>query len=738
MKFTMWRPSRWAGLMPNGAGQVKPNHYKDMVKAAWANRDSLPYAWRVLSKGVCDGCALGTTGLHDFTMKGLHLCTVRLNLLRLNTMGAMDIGQLKDAAALRGMSSKELRDLGRLPYPMARRRGEAGFSRVTWDEALTLIAERIRTTDPRRISLYLTSRGITNEAYYVAQKAWRFMGSNNVDNSSRICHAPSTTALKETIGVGATTCSYNDWMGSDLLIFVGSDVPNNQPVTTKYLFYAKQQGSKVLVVNTYKEPGLERYWVPSVMESAVFGTKLTDRFFLIHTGGDIAFFNGVLKHLIEQGWVEAEFIAKHTADYGQAKAAVEGQSWEMLERFSGSSREEMLAFAKEFASAKSAVIVWSMGITQHRFGVENVKSLVNLMLAKGFVGREKCGLMAIRGHSGVQGGAEMGAVPWDYPGGMAMNEENAWALERLWGFPVPTWRGLSAVESIDAAHAGKLDVLYSVGGNFLETLPEPQFVEEALARVPLRVHQDIVVTTQMLTDPAETVVLLPAQTRYEQRGGGTETSTERRVYFSPEIQGRRIGEAKAEFDIFMEIAKGVRPEMGHLIDFKDCQAIRDEIAKTVPFYEGIQHLKKQGDAFQWGGARLCEGAFFPTKDGKAHFASLRPPEMVIPEGWFLLSTRRGRQFNSMVQAERDPLTGAKRDDVLMSKADAESLGLKEGDAIRLISDVGEMAGRCKIAPVKERNIQVHWPEGNVLLRRGATDPVCGIPDYNTTVRVVRG
>ncbi len=736
MKFTRWHPSQWAGLMPNGAGHVKPNHYKDMVKTAWANRDSLPYTWRILTNGVCDGCALGTTGLHDFTMKGVHLCTVRLNLLRLNTMGALNPGLLGDVAALKRLSSKELRDLGRLPYPMVRRKGEPGFSRLSWDAAFDLIAGRIRETNPHRISLYLTSRGITNEAYYAAQKAWRFLGSNNVDNSSRVCHAPSTVALKETLGVSASTCSYSDWMGADLLIFVGSDVPNNQPVTTKYLFYAKQKGSKVVVVNTYREPGLERYWVPSVMESAVFGTKLTDRFFLIHTGGDIAFFNGVLKHLIENQWIDQRFIEEQTSDYGKAKAAVEAQDWETLERFSGSTREEMLAFAKMFGEAKSAVIVWSMGITQHRFGVENVKSLVNLMLSKGFIGREKCGLMAIRGHSGVQGGAEMGAVPWDYPGGLAMNEQNAAMLEAAWGFPAPTWRGLSAVESIDAAHRGAIDVLYSVGGNFLETLPEPQFVEEALARAPLRIHQDIVVTSQMLVDPAETVVLLPAQTRYEQRGGGTETSTERRVYFSPEIAGRRIGEARAEFDIFTGIAKRVRPEMARLIHFEDCQAIRDEIAKIIPFYDGIQRLKQKGDAFQWGGPRLCEGNRFATKDGKAHFTSLSPPEVVIPEGQFLLSTRRGRQFNSMVQSERDPLTGARRDDVLMSKADADGLGLKDGDPILLKSDVGEMRGKCKIAPVKARNVQVHWPEGNVLLRRGATDPVCGIPDYNTVVRIV--
>src|SRR5256712_9378246 len=210
------------------------------------------------------------------------------------------------------MSSRELRDLGGLRYPMVRRRGEPGFRRVSWDQALELVAGGIRRTTPDRICLYITSRGITNETYYVAQKAARFLGTNHVDNSSRVCHAPSTTGMKQTLGVAASTCSYADWIGTDLLVFFGSDVPNNQPVTTKYMYYAKQHGTRILVVNPLRELGLERYWVPSIPRSALVGTRLADDFFLVHTGGDIAFINGVLKHLIEMGAVDGDFIQDHT------------------------------------------------------------------------------------------------------------------------------------------------------------------------------------------------------------------------------------------------------------------------------------------------------------------------------------------------------------------------------------------------------------------------------------------
>src|SRR5207248_6029973 len=154
-----------------------------------------------------------------------------------NTMPAMDWRLLEDIGPLKNKTEKQLRKLGRLAVPMVRRKGDKGFQRVSWDEALNIIAESIRSTDPHRIGWYITSRGLTNEAYYAHQKVARFLGTNHVDTSARICHAPSTAALNATVGCAATTCSYTDWIGSDLIVFVGSNPANNQPVTTKYLYY---------------------------------------------------------------------------------------------------------------------------------------------------------------------------------------------------------------------------------------------------------------------------------------------------------------------------------------------------------------------------------------------------------------------------------------------------------------------------------------------------------------------
>src|SRR6185369_9214580 len=244
-----------------------------------------------------------------------------------------------------------------------------------------------------------------------------------------------------------------------------------------------------------------------------------------------------------------------------------------------------------------------------------------------------------------------------------------------------------------------------------------------------------------MIEPAETVVLLPAQTRYEQRGGGTETSTERRIIFSPEIPGRRIGEALPEWEIPIRIAEQARPDLAQLIRFETSQMIREEIARAVPAYEGIQRLSKPGDQIQWGGERLCErrddsnsATEFPTEDGRARFSTLRINQRSTGSK-LRLSTRRGKQFNSIVHRDLDPLTGASREDVLMSKDDADRIGVSNGEAVLLASAVGEMKALCRVAPIAPGNVQVHWPEGNVLIERGVSDPECGIPDYNTEVEI---
>jgi len=464
---------------------------------------------------------------------------------------------------------------------------------------------------------------------------------------------------------------------------------------------------------------------------------LMDDFFPISVGGDVAFFNGVLKMLIENDWLDRDFIREHTNGFEEVAKAVSQQDWEMLEKHSGTSRAEMLRFAKLYAGVKSAVFIWSMGLTQHRFGVENVKSLVNVVLARGMIGRANVGLVPIRGHSGVQGAAEVGSVPSDYFAGFSVNETNAKKLSGIWGFDVPYSTGLSAPEMIDAAHEEKLKVFYIVGGNFLETMPEPTYAREALERVPLRIHQDIILNSSMFAEPNEAVLLFPAQTRYEQKGGGTITSTERRIRYSPEIPGPRIGEARSEWEIIQNLAEHVLPpEKREHLNFETATDIRNEMHRVIPLYEGIADLRKETDSFQYGGTRILNDGICPNlPDQKARFSVLTPQNDILKAGEFYLTTRRGKQFNSIIYGEEDPLIGSrKRNEIYLSVEDAASMNLKEGDPIQLNSETGEYRGVCRIGPLHHRTVQVFWPEANVLISR-RIDPASHEPDYNTIVTI---
>jgi molybdopterin-dependent oxidoreductase alpha subunit len=543
--------------------------------------------------------------------------------------------------------------------------------------------------------------------------------------------------LKLTLGIGAATCSLSDLIGTDLLVIFGSDLANNQPVTTKYMRYAKKAGTRILVVNPTREYGLERYWGPSVTTSALFGTKLIDEFFQVRVGGDIAFINGVLKALIALERIDQEFVDKHTAGFAELKAALEQQSWEMLEQRSGLSRGEMQQFAVVYARAHTAVIVYSIDLTQHEFGVDNVKAIVNLALCRGMLGRERCGIMPIRGHSGVQGGDECGLEPDKFPGGFSVNDDTARRFSNLWHHPVPSNPGLKVVQVIEAAHRGDIKFLYSIGGNLLETMPDRRFIADALAKVPLRVHQDIVLNASMLLDPNDAVVILPGQTRYEQRSGGTSTSTERRIRFTPEIPGHRIGETKPEWEIPVLIGRKSMPNNDKLFPFSDTQAIREEMARVMPIYQGIEKLHKEGDQLQWGGPYLYKDGFTAMPGNRALFTVLDPPDRRAEGGKFYLATTRGKQFNSMTFAKTDRPVGTERRDIIfISAEDAERLGLEDGAMATLRSDIGAMNGIIRIAPVKSGTLQAYWPEANVLVSR-RTDAISDEPDYNTEVWLER-
>jgi len=293
---------------------------------------------------------------------------------------------------------------------------------------------------------------------------------------------------------------------------------------------------------------------------------------------------------------------------------------------------------------------------------------------------------------------------------------------------------------LEAAYHGELDALYIIGGNFIETMPEPERMDHSLRRLPLRVHQDIVFNTSMLSDPGEeAVVLLPARTRYEQEGGGTQTGTERRIRYTPFIgrrkEGDTVGEARSEWVILRDL--GLRLLDGparDAINFQTGDAIRADMDRSIPLYRGIVQLKAEGDAIQYGGVRLLENAICPAfEDQKARFSVTAPPQL---RAKLLLVTRRGAQFNSILWNDHDPLTGLDRDEVIVAPGDAATLGLRDGDAVLLRSPHGEYRARLRTGPLAEGCVQAHWPEVNHLIARHH-DPHSGEPDYNAEVTIER-
>lgn len=739
------RPSFWRRLwarvmllVPFGLlVKNKPRHYREMLKVLWENRGRLGYALRILRHGVCDGCSLGTTGLRDEVLPGVHLCLTRLKLLRLNTMGPIPAARLARTEVLDTLSNEQLHALGRVPYPLLKERGSARFKRVSWQDAIDRVARALAEADKDRVGFFVTSRGLTNETYYMVQKLARLAGTPHVDSCARLCHAASGVGLKQTIGFGAPTVSLSDLVGAELIFIIGSNLPNNQPVSTKYLREARRRGARIVVVNPFKEPALERYWIPSVFSSALFGTRLMDDYYAVRPGGDIAFISGVLKALDEIEGFDEGFVEAHTEGARALREHLKSLSWPSLEADAGVSEAELRGLAQTYKGAKSAVIVYSMGLTQYEFGVDNVKMVVNLALARGMIGKKNCGILPIRGHSGVQGSAECGADADKLPGAVDINDENCDRFEKAYKHSIPRRRGTRAAELLDRAEAEGLDVLYLVGGNHLETMPDRERAQRALQNVKLRVHQDIVFNSSTLLEAREAVLVLPAQTRYEQRSGGTSTSTERRIRYTPEIAGPRITEAKPEWEIPALIGQVLLPERKDLFHYDDTRAIRREMSELMPLYRGIEELSHEGDSLQWGGPSLGANGFVNMPNRRARFTTVDIPRIEVPDGQFILTTRRGKQFNSMTYGHTDPLTrNSQRTDLLIDARDLAECGLDEGEAVMVTSEAGSMAATVKCGPCRRQHVQGYWPECNVLLKP-RYDPQSGEPDYATVVSITR-
>lgn len=612
-----------ASLVPFGLGQEKPHDYATLARAAWESRDNLRYAGRLLVFGVCDECSLGPRGLYDDVVEGMHLCGRRLRGLRRLTMPPLAPADLLDVERLRALDGEALERLGRLANPYLRRAGEPGFRHIGWEEALRLLEDEGRGVAPERLGFLVSARGITNETCYALSKAARLLGTNNVDLLSAPGRAEADRALEEALGIGGPTCALSDLIGSDLVLLVGARVAEEQPEMLRYLARAKERGARVVVIAPALEPGTDACWIPTEPLSALFGTRVLDDLVQVRPEGLGAFLDGVLKQLALEGALDAAFIERSTAGWEALAARLGRLSWEALERASGATRREMEWVALLMGRARTAVTVLGSGYTRGPGGEAAARAVVDLHLARGMIGRPKTGILTLRTHAGEQGGLEMGVGPDRLPGPVPLDEEEAASLAEAWEMPVPSRPGLGLVEMMAAAREGALELLYTAGGGLLEAEERPEQGAAALARVRLRVHQGATLDPAMLVDPAGAVLLLPSLTCHEQPGGGTFTSTERRVRLSPEIPGHPpVGEARPEWEIPCLFARALRPETTNALCWADGAEIRAEIAEIVPLYTGLERLAQPGDWLQWGGPQLfSDGTFLDLPEGRARFSA---------------------------------------------------------------------------------------------------------------------
>jgi len=739
----------WRTLAPFGLlDPNKPRHFRTMLRVIGQNITQLPDAWRVLN-GPCNGCALQTDGLRDNVLPDSpHFCLTRLGLIEEALRPPFDPARFADVEKLTALRNEDLEALGRIPVPLLRRRGDRGFQPLTPSSAYDLAAEWIRRHQGDRSAWFTTSKAINNEEYFAFQKFARVVGrTNNLDSCARQCHAASVSALKSTLGVGATSGSLADFMQADILVLAGTNLANNQPLIMRYIDHAKRTRDGlpyVIVVNPYLEPGLDRYWVPSSPVSALFGTQICNQFIRIRVGADVAFFNAVLKCLVEEDLLadrHRTFIADHTNGFNELVAVLRGQSPTALSAHCGVDETQIRDVARRLAAAENITFAWGMGLTQHTTGTDNVKSVVNLALALGQFGRPGAGIAPLRGQSSVQAAGECGVAPNIFPGGDPVNDQSAAHFSQLWNTPVPAKPGLATGPMLDAAHRGDIGLLFCLGGNLLDTMPDRPFIRETLARIPFRIRLDVMMNAEALVEPGEALLILPARNWYEWQHVFTTTSTDRTIRaFGPSISSR-CPEVPESWLLFQSLADRVFGPGNPAFDYPDTDAIRRDMDRSIWMYRGIARLNDPHAELQWGGETLYTNGFDRMPAGRARFTPLTPSVLQLRPDQFMLSTRRGfGQWNSQHRADtsRDYMSGAaSRDDVLLNPDDAARLNLRAGRPIKLTTEGGAAtAGVARPDPrVGPRHVQVFWPFANDLIPRGRYDPDSHEPDYNVAVRI---
>jgi len=688
--------------------------------------------WRAArSRNACKTCALGMGGqlggMRNELGRWPEICKKSVQAMAADMQPGLSPAffQHNGFAELRDLTPRRLESAGRLVQPLYAGPDDARYRPIEWDDALRRIAEKLRLVSPNECFFYTSGRS-SNEAGFLLQLFARLYGTNNVNNCSYYCHQASGVGLSDSIGSGTATVVLDDVEHADLFVLIGGNPASNHPRLMRTLVNIRRRGGHVLVINPVIETGLVKFRVPSDVRSMMFATKIASLYVQPHIGGDIALLTGVAKAIAERGAVDADFISRATDGWEEYRAHLAATDWRAIEHGSGIERPTIERIADLYCAAKSAVFGWTMGITHHEHGVQNVQTIVNVALLRGMIGRRHCGLLPIRGHSNVQGIGSVGVTP-------ALKDAVLKRLKDEYGVHPPPAPGLDTFACMEAAQRGLLRFGWCLGGNLYGSNPDAASAEKALINLEMIVYLSTTLNTGHARGRAKETIVLPVLARDEEPQKTTQESMFNYVRLSDGGPRRHLG-PRHEVSVIAHLARAVLGDNGP-IDWHAMErheTIRHFIARIIPGYEKIGEIDRTGREFQIAG-RTLHTPRFPTPTGRAQFKPHAIPAPPAGNGKLRLMTVRSEgQFNTVVYEEEDIYRGqTRRDVILMNQTDIDRLGLKIGDRAVVRSAVGEMADiRVAAYDIRAGNALMYYPEANRLVP-AVTDPRSKTPAFKS-------
>jgi len=613
----------------------------------------------------------------------------------------------------------------RLTTPLIKRNGN--FEEATWDEALDLIAQRLSRYKGDKVAV-ISSAKCTNEENYIVQKLARaVLGTNNVDHCARLCHAPTVVGLVQSFGSGAMTNSINEIQDAACILAIGTNTTAAHPVIGMDIRRVARNGTKLIVAN------------PREIDLVSFA-----HLWLQHQPGtDVALLMGMMRVIVDEGLLDSSFIEERCENFDAFKESLNGFDLDSVEQITGVPREKVVEAARIYATSRPATILYAMGITQHSHGTDNVIATANLAMLTGNIGKPSTGVNPLRGQNNVQGACDLGALPNVYTGYQAVSDPAIREkFEAAWGYPLPPTPGLTLTEIFEAAYQKQIKAIYLVGENPALSDPDAGHVRKSLEKLELFVVQDVFLTeTAQLAD-----VVLPAVTFAEK--DGTFTNTERRVQRVRKAI-EPVDSSKPDWWITCQIGQRIG---SNGFDFTHPSQIMDEIARLTPSYGGISYQRLEDGGLQWPcptedhpGTPILHTEMFTR--GKGRFIPLEyKPSMELPDDDYplLLTTERSLfQFHTgtMTRKVKGLNTFRGEELVEMNPRDAATLGITDGEMVKVISRRGEVTARAKVteaSPVGVISMSFHFAESPTnLLTNPALDPVAKIPELKVcAVRIV--